>query len=350
MAFFKELRAICLIIIGIALAKYLQVELSAPFLTNIVTLSLLIVMFFTTARYNRHEPQLKLYTLQTTLIMVSSVVILGFVISSLFATSLLYSAILGLLASNVLFGAMSLSLHKENKLLNALHVESVINSPLTLLAAFVLMDLTVSLELSFGILVKLAIFAKDIVIGAGTGLIVGLGMYKFMSRHFTMIKLVLVVASTFFSYILSQAMTGNGLIAVLVTAVVFGFFYRKEKEIIFEFFKSLTFIAELIIYCLLGFVAGLPWDHGFFARTVIIFAVLLIVRFAVLSIMQYKRFKVPDIVRFTVLPPISVVVAAIAILFITSTNMTVMSAGYILTAIVMYSTLVSAVSRLVTRM
>ena len=145
---------------------------------------------------------------------------------------------------------LSMLKNEKHKIVEFLRIESIINTPLTVLMPFILLDLYNTLNLQEVIFSKLLEqlkpFITQFVVGIGAGVLIGLIISKVMKKAYseTLSPLALVTAALL-TYILAENLGGNGVLAVTVMGLLFGNFYVKQKEQLYSF--STIFENSLLI-------------------------------------------------------------------------------------------------------
>lgn len=141
---------------------------------------------------------------------------------------------------------------------------------------------------------------QNLLLGVGTGLIVGIVFLKYMREfyheHLSPLALLVIVIS---SYLFATLLGGNGFISVLTLGFMFGNVYIKNKKSLEEFSKSLSKVIEVAAFITLGFVAKL--SINIIAISLLIYALILIIRFASIKIINHGTFIAQKSILFVAL-------------------------------------------------
>ncbi|MBU0756831.1 MAG: cation:proton antiporter [Nanoarchaeota archaeon] len=299
----KKLRIpnmLILVLAGIGLAKLSYngnplFNFEHTFLLSISVLTLVMIVFDGSSRFKLKElDTLSLYALR----LVISFLILNFLFLSV-ATSFIFNInniLLCFIFATVMAGtdpASVLTLFKSssNKVIELLKLESVLNTPLMVLIPFIILDL---MELNTGLfpsfIEQILPFMQQIITGVGTGVVIGLFVFRFMKKHYSeKLSPLILITAALATYILAENLAGNGVLAVSVLGVFFGNFYVKEKEVLQEFSSMLANSLEILVFILVGFIVEISITFDFFAKSVALFGILIILRFLAIYIAHLQE-------------------------------------------------------------
>ncbi|MBU0898555.1 MAG: cation:proton antiporter [Nanoarchaeota archaeon] len=187
---------------------------------------------------------------------VFSTIFLGFVAHLIFGIELVFAMLLGAVisgtGSGVIF-AFEDVLPKSRKALSVLKIESVFNSPLTVLLPLIFLDV-VALEPGalFTPLVYLSQFWEMIAAGAGTGLLIGVFVAIMLKRMQREYGALLLFAVALITYALAENIGGSGILAVAVCGLVAGKMLVKHKEEIGGFDDQISEMLRISVFTLFG--------------------------------------------------------------------------------------------------
>jgi len=258
------------------------------FINSIGILALVLVVFDASSRFKWKE--IDSLTVESSKIAISFL-LLNIIFLTIF-TSLIFgieNMLLALMFSALMSGTsadvvMSIFMNKSNKITNLLEVESIINTPITVLLPFIIL----SVLQKFGVetinfvdfLQQVLGVIQQFVTGIGAGVVIGLVIFKIMKKYYSqMLSPLLLITSTLLTYILAENLSGNGVLAVTVLGLFFGNFYVKKKEILFEFSSIFGNSRMILAFVLVGLGIPLPFnDTGFIGRSLLLFAVYIGIR------------------------------------------------------------------------
>ena len=196
------------------------------------------------------------------------VAIMGFALSLTgmpLLTCFLLAAILSSTDSASVFSVLrDKKLHLRENLAPMLELESGSNDPVAMTLTVILVQFSTSSELlakgpwyaaGAGVLMLLV----QLGVGMAIGLLVGYGaqwlLRKLQSSNFALTA-ILVLSMGFFANGIAQVLSGNGLLASYITAIIIGnkVILDNEKDI-HKFFDGITWLMQLVMFMLLGLLA-----------------------------------------------------------------------------------------------
>lgn len=186
-------------------------------------------------------------------------VVLGIVASMLFQMDIIFALLLGAVisgtGSSVVF-AFERALSKAKSVLTVLKVESIFNSPISVLVPLIFLDLV---SVTPGALIEpmkyLSQFWLMISVGVGTGLIIGLAVshiFRGILREYTPLLLFAIALIT---YALATGVGGSGMLAVAICGLVAGNFTlneRHDRDEIIHFQDQFSEMLRISVFTLLG--------------------------------------------------------------------------------------------------
>lgn len=134
-----------------------------------------------------------------------------------------------------------------------LELESGSNDPMAYFLTIAMLQLVQLPDASVWSLIPL--FFKQMVLGAGIGLVMGLVMIQLMNK----IKLeveglytVLLMALAFFTFSITDFVGGNGFLAIYLAAVVLGNRAFVHKKTLIQYFDGLAWLMQIVMFLTLG--------------------------------------------------------------------------------------------------
>jgi cell volume regulation protein A len=212
-------------------------------------------------------------------------VVLGFVAHFLFGMELLYSMLLGAVISGTGSGvvcAFEHALHKCRSAITILKVESIFNSPISVLVPLIFLDLV---SITQGALLEpmkyLSQFWLMITAGVGTGLIVGLAVSRIFKGIMKEYSSLLLFAIALITYALAIGVGGSGMLAVAICGLVAGNFTlhgRDDKEELLHFEDQFSEMLRIAVFTLLGAQVTILMNMEELATVLIFFVMVVLVR------------------------------------------------------------------------
>jgi len=226
-------------------------------------------------------------------------VVLGLAASFLFSMDIIFALLLGAVVSGTGSGvvfAFEKALSKARTALTVLKVESIFNSPISVLVPLIFLDLV---NVTPGALIEpikyLSQFWLMISVGVGTGLIVGLAaanLLKGTMREYTPLLLFSIALIT---YALATGVGGSGMLAVAICGLVAGNFTlkgREDRQEILHFQDQFSEMLRISVFTLLGAQVTLLMGMNELLMMLFFFVLVVVVRpVMLLSIMGDFREK-----------------------------------------------------------
>ncbi|MBL7147976.1 MAG: cation:proton antiporter [Nanoarchaeota archaeon] len=281
-----------LIIVGIGLGNFISFPIS--FLTNLGVFALIMIIFDSSSRFKIKEvAELYPYALKLVIVFtLMNLIFFSFFTHVLFDGSFtIKGLILSLLFSALMSGTspdvvLSVLKEKKRKLAELLEFESIINSPITILLPLVIFNLYQGI---FEAEIIFRSFLQSIMTGIGTGLFLGLVIFRLMKKKYIEnLSPLVIIALVLISYSLAEVLGGSGILSVTTLGIVFGRSILKEKEEIQKFSGIFTNFLKIIMFILLGLVIQIPFKYDFLIKATILFFIYLVVRYVAVSI-SFKK-------------------------------------------------------------
>jgi len=184
----------------------------------------------------------------------------------------------------------------KHKVLEFLRLEAVLNTPVVVIIPFLLLDIVrgvrqLSVESTFNDL--LLPLLQQVIVGIGTGLLIGVIVFRLMRKHYSKsLSPVVVIATTILAYVMAEQLAGNGVVAVATLGLLFGNTYVKRKGQLVEFSSILSTSLNILVFLMVGMLVVINFDLTFFIKSIVLFIVAVIARFlAVVLSLQGSEFK-----------------------------------------------------------
>ncbi len=275
-------------------------EFSPTFLLSISILALVMIVFDGASRLKLKDIDKQSYNALkvTGLFILFNLVFTAFITELLFFRefdflSIILSLVFAILVSGTDPGNVFIFFKEKLKVLDFLKIEAIFNTPIIVLLPFMLIDLITK---QINLLSKINPFLQQIVTGVGTGIVVGLIIFKSMRTAYSeQVSPVALLTATLLTYILSENLGGSGVLAVATLGLLFGNMYVKNKIRLSEFSSMLSSSLEILVFVLLGFIIKIDLSLTFFIKSLIIFVVIILNRYLALLISVKKDFNKKEI-------------------------------------------------------
>lgn len=234
-----------------------------------------------------------------------------------------------------------------NKIIKSLEIESIINTPITVILPLLILEFNNSPTSGANIIALFgkAIFLK-IIIGLGTGLFLGIILLKLIKKNYAKsMGSVILLAIAIFSYVLSESLGGNGILAVTTLGLIFGNGFLKDKETIYNTSSTFSISLEILVFVLIGFLIKFDTDYLFWIRAIILFGFYLLVRYLAIHITYFKgneTTKEKIFMTLTVPKGIPAAVVAFALVGVAIENISIVL--NLMFAFILISIIVAAIS------
>jgi len=276
-----------LIIIGLIAGNTLNIRGILPYniITGVSLFALIMIVFESSSKFKIGEiKSLSPHALKLAIVFVISTLFLLTIFTQLlFAEEILEvkTLLISLIFSSLMVGtdpSIALSALKEskNRLIEILKIESIINTPLTVLIPVLLLNF----YLGKGEVASFAVtFLQQIMTGIGAGLILGYIIF----RLFNKIKIeggssLLIIGLVLGTYTLTEQIGGSGILAITTFGILYGYSKFREKITIQKFNTLFTEFLTILVFILIGMVIKIPLTGSFLIKSLILFAIYLLVR------------------------------------------------------------------------
>ncbi|MFH1439402.1 MAG: cation:proton antiporter [Candidatus Woesearchaeota archaeon] len=301
------------------------------FLTSLAILALVMIIFDASSRFKWKT--IDIHTIKALKLAVIFLIINMFLLA--IATSFIFNikdVFVVLIFSSVMVGTspdviLSMLKQSKHKVVELLRIESIINTPLTVLLPFIILDLMNTLNLDGIIFSKmleqLKPFITQFVVGIGAGVLIGLILAKSMKKAYseTLSPLALITAALI-TYILAENLGGNGVLAVTVMGLMFGNLYiKQQKEHLYSISNFFGNSLLILVFILVGIGISVPLtDYVFWIKAFILFIIYLVIRYLAVEItMRNGCYNFKEKMFMTLNIPKGIAVAVVAFTLANST-------------------------------
>lgn len=232
---------------------------------------------------------------------------------------ILISAIFAVVISGTDPGSVFIMLGEtKHKVLDFLRLEAILNTPLIVIIPFLLLEILqgvtdLSVTATFSEFV--VPFLRQVIVGIGTGVVIGIIVFKVMRKHYSKsLSPLFIMAATILTYVVAENLQGDGVIAVATLGLLFGNTYVKKKSTLTEFSTLLASSLEILVFILVGMLVIIDFNWGFFFKSLALFTISIIARyFAVLMTMHGSDYKGREKVFMALNMPKGIAVAVVTL-------------------------------------
>jgi len=283
------------------------ISINQGFVVGLSLLALLVVTFDSVSRFKISEvskeamPSLKLinwFLLLTAIVMTFFTSVLFF--GGISFASILFSLVFSVMIIETDLGGVLLMFkeyarERSDKILFFLETEANLNTPFIVVLPFVILGLIADVDFGaksafWAIIDKTPLFIYQVLLGVGVGLMVGVIILKYMRKNYShQMSPVAIITSVLIAYLMAEQLMGNGMIAVAAMSFLFGNVYVSGKQQLEEFSSMFANALEIMVFILLGIVVRLPISLGFVLKSLLLFAILMLLRAAAVHLALKKE-------------------------------------------------------------
>jgi len=273
------------------------IEFPGIFLTGLSLLALAMVLFDSASRFKLKDFDsfsTKAFWISMIIYIATSsalTALMHYMMGISWIPSMILSTAVSGTAIEFLFSAVEVS---KNKAVELLKLESFFNTPLTIIIPLFIAEAFVIGKSGFSVSGALSLIPllKEIIIGIGAGVVVGLMLLKvvYMMYDERYSPIALIVASLL-AYVLAESLSGSGLWGVAALGFFFGNTYIKKKVVLQEFSGSIATLLSIFVFIMLAFVIQIRITLSLLAYALVIYAALIAVRYLVFNIAYLRSFN-----------------------------------------------------------
>ena len=209
--------------------------------------------------------------------------------------SMLIASIFSSTDAGAVFGIFrSRNLGVNKKLQSLLELESGSNDPTAFLLTIILLDLVQKPIISAQEIIF--IFLQSVLLGALTGIVLGIAAVKTINR----IKLsidglyfVLALAISVLTYSVADLVNGNGYLAVYIAAIIMGNSDFVHKRSILKFYDGIAWLSQVSIFIALGLFVNVSDLFPIIGIALLISVFTIFVARPIATLLCLSPFRVP---------------------------------------------------------
>ncbi len=318
------------------------------FLNSLAILALAMIVFDSTARLRLRDldtfswKALKFTFIFTLFTMVLFTASAHYILQIPIWSSLLFAALMTGTSPELV-----LELGGKSRALTLLKLESIFNTPLTVILPFLVLDLMKNIK--GGILAEIieqsVPFLLNFIVGIGTGVFIGVVLFKLVQKVYAEVYSPLaVIIAALLSYVLAENLGGSGVLAVTSLGLFFGNAYVKEKITLLGVESVFTKALYILVFILTGLIIKIPYTKEFFITSIILLVAYTAIRFLATWVSVHSdKYTLNEIIYMSLNAPKGVATAAVLFL-IAVYNIEGMSTVVDMTfAFILYSIILSSI-------
>ena len=190
----------------------------------------------------------------------------------------LLSAVIAGTATEVIY-PFEHALKDEQEALTTLKMESIFNSPLTVLLPALFIDV---LTVQSGVLIEplryMALFWQRIAAGVGTGILVGYSLSKLLKGMLKEYTPLLLLSIALITYALAENVGGSGMLAVAVCGLIAGNMTFPQKKEVKRFDDYFSEMLRISVFTMMGAQIYLNFSITQILVTLIFFILVILIR------------------------------------------------------------------------
>lgn len=229
--------------------------------SKISTIALIFIMFYGGfgTNWSMAKPVAKQAVFMSTLGVVFTAILTGLFCFFVFKTTLLEGLLIGSIvgstdAASVFAILRSQRLNLKGSIASMLELESGSNDP----CAYMLTIIILGLMSNGGYSNILPMMLKQVIVGIVVSIILAkLSIYLLRHAKFEIegFYTIFITAMAVLSYSVSEYFAGNGYLSVYITGIIIGNSKIPHKKSIFQFFDSISWLMQIMLFFLLGLLA-----------------------------------------------------------------------------------------------
>ena len=325
----KVAHILVLIVVGLIIGKLTSQNVSFfvfsdPFLIAMAVLTLVMVVFDGASRFEWRNVdyhsvralKVTLYFIFFNMIFISLATVWLF-LGDLSLIHFLFALLFAIMVSGTDPGSVFILLHKRaTKAISFLKIEAIINTPFIVILPLVLIDLINDLgrySVAEALVDKIIPFLKLIIVGIGTGVIIGLIVFRSMRKVYSQTySPIALITAALLAYSAAENLEGSGVLAVATLGLFFGTMYVKEKESLQEFSSMLGETLVILVFVLVGMLIEISWSPLFMLKAFLLFLLLILTRSAAIFIsLRNDHFSIKEKIFMALSMPKGIAVAVV---------------------------------------
>lgn len=319
-------------------------EIPPLLLSSIAIIALALIVFDSTARLRIKElDNFSTKALKVTLLSVAFILIFFTATAMTFLQiSVFSSLLLAALLTETSAEAILTNLGKS-RIGNILKLESIFNTPLAVILPFIVLDLAKAASFWQ----QIPAFLTSIIVGIGSGVFVGVVLFKIVHKTSTKIYSPLaVIIAALISYVLAENLGGSGVLAASALGIFFGNAYSQHRFTLLGAESVLAKALYILVFILTGAAIKIPLNLEFLMISGFLFLAYTAIRFGALWVALGSEQHVSDIAFMALIAPKGVATVVVAFSLLAMQIQGVTFILEIIFAFIVYSIIVSSITKL----
>lgn len=260
-------------------------EFPPLFMASISLFTLALVVFNSSSRLKLREfDKFSLRAIKLTIVylifhMVLFSFVSYFVLKVSIGLSVLFAALLSGSSPDIILTTLEKS---KTKVGNLLKLESIFNTPITVILPFIVLDFLKNIEVRIleNFITQITALLTKIVAGIGSGALIWLILFKIIrGYHDKFYSPLSVLLAPLGAFVMAEGIGGDGVIAVTSLGVLFGTFLIKTKqEEVFLVENVFSKALYVFIFVAIGLVVKIPLNIQFLVSSIFLFVLYCLIR------------------------------------------------------------------------
>ncbi len=326
------------------------IDLPPLFLTGIGILALIMIVFDSCAKLNIKEmekysvPALKLAMTFLVLNAIFLSIATFFIYGTTVQFAILFAVLMSGTAPDVVLSMLSTT---KNKVVEILEMEAIINTPLTVLLPFMILEFGEIVNVKFlftKTVEQITPFLTQIIVGIGAGMLIGIVLFEVMKNKYSeKLSPLAIITAALVTYVLAENLSGNGVVAVTTLGFFFGTLQVKRKISLLGFESVFSNSLRILVFILLGTIIQIPLTFDFFIKSLSIFLIFLVIRFITIMI-TFGEYELKERIFMTLSVSKGIAVAVVTFFLITYNLEGMREILNLALMFILYSILVSSIT------
>jgi potassium/hydrogen antiporter len=316
-----------LVLAGMVFGIFGYANFSQEVIITISELALIMVVFDATSKLNFKDVLKNSKDVLNLNLVYFILTMIGIGFTTMFLLNLnsniILSSIMAALLGVIIYGidpAIILSTfgNTKTRITEILEIESIINTPLTLIIAILLIRFMAEGKIG-NFSEHIILFLQQLFVPIGVGISLGFIIVMILKHnYFEEISHLMIITSAIISYVLAEIMQGSGVLSVTTFGLVFGNYKFKHKLELEKFASIFAKTLQILVFVLLGTVIVKSSSDRTFEQLIIgtvLFIFYLLIRYVSIAI-SIKHINLREKIFMTLNVPKGIDVAVVILIMI----------------------------------
>ncbi|MDP2749966.1 MAG: cation:proton antiporter [Nanoarchaeota archaeon] len=204
----------------------------------------------------------------------------------------------------------------SGRIADSIKTEAKIGLPIILLTAFIILSLAQMNNID--IFSKSFSLSYQLMIGISMGVLMAIIVIAVIRSSISEnISSIILAISILVTYGISEYLGGNGIAAIITLGMFYSSIYIKSRKVILEHSAAAIFVLESCVFFLVALSINLNFEITFLIKSIILFAIYILIRFLVVTFLAMNRTKrdIKHVLFMTFQVPKDISIAAIILIF-----------------------------------